>query len=270
MDISSILPRNAHEQHVPEVVPLPDFSEVPDASWVDGGSAVLFTAPQLAVGVIKVARVRTVGKERAGMEVESLLVSIEKRGTRAIIRTLALASPLLDGRLDMAFDAGPVRPEDVIDEVRTLAERMLATGSDAIIDGSLRQDSLIGMPTVSAGLCKTSSLLPGCRMPEGVWQSTLVRSPVCATALRLHSRTRHVFVLETREDPDERLLGLLRFWSRDAAYPGYPYPLILADQLARVTQQEQESLRARLAMGGGLVSDPHAMLEHILYGKPFF
>ena len=71
-------------------------------------------------------------------------------------------------------------------------------------------------------------------------------------------------------------LETLRAWSADAAFIGYPYPLILADQLARVTDQEREMWRMMLAADAASAerlrtelraSDAHDVLEHILYGN---
>ena len=74
-------------------------------------------------------------------------------------------------------------------------------------------------------------------------------------ACRLHPASRHVFRFEIlREqarsmgaDALGRVFSSLASNSADLAFPGYPYGLIEADNLARVKHSEKEALRALLA-----------------------
>lgn len=106
-----------------------------------------------------------------------------------------------------------------------------------------------------------------------------------AMCIRLHPHSQHAFLLEnanTKIDvkSDMQLtLKTLCAWSADAAFIGYPYPLVLADQLARVTDQEREMWRMMLAADAASAerlrtelraSDAHDVLEHILYGNKNF
>jgi hypothetical protein len=119
-----------------------------------------------------------------------------------------------------------------------------------------------------------------------VWSATLDSATRC---VRLHEHARSAFLLESAaKDADApqaaaqyatATLALLRAWSSDAAFLGYPYPLVLADQLARATNREMEMWRAMLAADTTSferlrdelrASDTHDMLEHILYGKQMF
>ncbi len=62
--------------------------------------------------------------------------------------------------------------------------------------------------------------------------------------VKLHPQSRHVFRFEGKED----LLPLLLPLCSDSLFPGYPYGLILADRMARVSNQERASLRLRLLL----------------------
>lgn len=62
-------------------------------------------------------------------------------------------------------------------------------------------------------------------------------------------------------------------WSQDPVFLGYPYPLILADQLARVSNDERSALRIRLKATAGErweklsqgIQDAHDILDNIQY-----
>jgi hypothetical protein len=63
------------------------------------------------------------------------------------------------------------------------------------------------------------------------------------------------------------------------AFLGYPYPLVLADQLGRVTNDERDMWRTILASDKAAsqliaaelhASNSHDVLEHILYGKEMY
>jgi hypothetical protein len=74
-------------------------------------------------------------------------------------------------------------------------------------------------------------------------------------ACRLHPASKHVFRFEVLREqarqmgPAElgRVFGELAANSRDLAFPGYPYGLVDADDLARVRRHEKEALKALLA-----------------------
>ena len=57
--------------------------------------------------------------------------------------------------------------------------------------------------------------------------------------VKLHEKAKHVF----RFEGNPEILPHLMNNSRDALFLGYPYGLILADQLARVSNEEKNSLR---------------------------
>jgi len=70
-------------------------------------------------------------------------------------------------------------------------------------------------------------------------------------AVRLHESSKHAFRFEICSKQKAvdwtRLFGALSMNSRDFTFPGYPYGLILADRIARVSEHDREFLRARHA-----------------------
>ncbi len=63
---------------------------------------------------------------------------------------------------------------------------------------------------------------------------------------KLHKKSNFIFRIEIFNEQKEslpQLISTLSRYSNDAALPGYPYGLIVADQFARVTNQEKEHFR---------------------------
>lgn len=67
--------------------------------------------------------------------------------------------------------------------------------------------------------------------------------------IKLHAKSRHVFRLDLLLHGGRSLAqiaAMLVTQSCDAAFLGYPYPLVFADRLARVSNQETQALRCKL------------------------
>lgn len=66
--------------------------------------------------------------------------------------------------------------------------------------------------------------------------------------VKLHRSSSYVFCLDVEKGklPDiSKVIGVLAYYSRDASFPGYPYGLIKADSLARVTENQKDILMTR-------------------------
>jgi len=117
-----------------------------------------------------------------------------------------------------------------------------------------------------AGLAKTANLYTDfgddalrCadRLAEGMGVAWIMH-PIALQAselipdpgiVKLHAKSRHVFrldVLANEKRSVRDIASLLAVQSCDAAFLGYPYPLVLADRLARVPLRETQGLRCRL------------------------
>jgi hypothetical protein len=88
--------------------------------------------------------------------------------------------------------------------------------------------------------------------------------------VRLHARSQHVFRLDAAPDAMLRAAALLASHAADAGFPGYPYGLVAADRLARVSRQESEQQKALfLATSGRELQaaiagkDAHGVLDRL-------
>jgi hypothetical protein len=264
--------------------------DIPDITFIDGGSAVLFSTPTRAFGIIKICEVRTKGLKRESVKLHQYLVSVTRDGAFTIrSEPLAGADPAVSACLDGEIESPDATPEQLIDTLRALAERAIVPASLTVHDGSLRTtDPLLQRCAPSKdtfALAKSSAIITSRsrplgvallqRAPAGTWAAQLCDNTIKTWAVRLHQRAAHVFLLEgTREEP--ALLSALAAWSQDITFPGYPYPLVLADQLGRVTNNERDAWRlilrsdaqaAEVIADESRAQDAHAQLEHILYGR---
>lgn len=69
--------------------------------------------------------------------------------------------------------------------------------------------------------------------------------------VKLHPRASHVFRVDVAGDA-RSLLGALAAYASDPSFFGYPYPLILADKYAKVTQQDIAAQQALFASRAGM------------------
>jgi hypothetical protein len=259
---------------------------VPSAAFVDGGSAVLFSTPARAFGILKVAVVHTEGLKRTAIQVHEYLVSVTRiDGTYAVrSESLGNADERVSACLEGEFPAEVEMPEMLFDTLRTLAEWAAAPQGIVIHDGSLRTTNKLLQGRCSPhahALAKTTSILTSMQRPlgmalltlapSGCWHASLIANTSC---VRLHASAAHTFLLEGDATPE--VLSLLRAWSADMSFPGYPYPLVLADQMARVTNNERDAWRmilksdveaAKVIDDEMKAQNAHDMLEHILYGR---
>lgn len=144
-----------------------------------------------------------------------------------------------------------------------IARQLTETTADfVILDGTLEptftgeEKYLQQLPSTIAALTKTSSLfttsgnnpvvLLSKLAPSGCWSYFVdeVRDPQNKQIhqtyfVKLHPQAKHTF----RFEGNVEILPLLVEQSQDAVFIGYPYGLILADKLARVSNEERNALR---------------------------
>lgn len=116
--------------------------------------------------------------------------------------------------------------------------------------------------------------------PEGMWyyQPELISAPANSQALivfvKLHSHAKHIFRMDSFTQISDTLWPALTEHSSDPVFLGYPYGLILCDQLARVSHQEKELFFVKLktSMHQGMLlenslksTDAHSILNNIMY-----
>ena len=138
---------------------------------------------------------------------------------------------------------------------RRFAELQLAASLEAdyiLMDGTLEptlkneEKYLLHLPASVSALAKTCSLfttsgnnpivLLNKMAGKGCWKYHVENKTYF---VKLHEKAKHVF----RFEGNAGVLPHLVHNSRDALFLGYPYGLIVADQLARVSNEEKKSLR---------------------------
>jgi hypothetical protein len=258
-----------------EVQPLVRSAAPADVWAVDGGQAVVADARCLQLAVTRAARVRwrdgACLLEDEGTLQAHLLGCGEER--------LALASLGLPIRPDAAVDLNLLRDWAEWQAV-LLSVTETSPGGLVLVDGDLQPDWRIPTSWLSAlieladdrgvrlaGVTKHSSLARGGAPLLGqiereaallLGERAMWWAPVATTRPESGADLR---VVAARLDPDARfsfridlpagsdpavVLGQLSALADDAAFPGYPYPLSVADRLAACPSWLRDDLRSRL------------------------
>lgn len=247
-----------------------------DAWAVDGGQALVADARCLQLLVTRAARVRFVDRRCVLEEEGPLRAAVLGLGEGAAARA-ALA---LDGlAADCAVDANLLRDRWEWEAVERCVDEA-AAGALVLIDGDLQPDWRIPSSfldrlleraaerdVVLAGITKHSSLarggapLLGQLEREGaelfgdraMWWAPVarIRSDVGeglqVVAARLDPDARFAFRVDLPASVDpEAVLGSLSALADDAAFPGYPYPLTVADRLAACPGWLRQEVRMQL------------------------
>jgi hypothetical protein len=247
-----------------------------DAWAVDGGQALVADARCLQVVVTRAARVRfrdgACVEEDEGVLRAAVLGAGEGSVARAELRVPGLAA-------DAPVDVHLLRDRWEWDGVARSVDQCEA-GGVVLVDGDLAPDwrlpdELLGgilttaaeRGVVVAAVTKHSSLArAGAPLlglleleaeallgPRATWWAPVARRPgragpdIRVVAARLDPDARFAFRIDLPADVDaEGVLGQLAALSDDAAFPGYPYPLSVADRLAACPGWLRADVRLRL------------------------
>jgi hypothetical protein len=256
--------------------PLAAAAAPADAWAVDGGQALVADARCLQLLVTRAARVRFVDRRCVLEEEGPLRAAVLGLGEGAVAR----AALELDGLApDCAVDANLLRDRWEWEAVERCVDEA-AAGAVVLVDGDLQPDWRIPSwylgrlleraaerGVVLAGVTKHSSLARGGAPllgqleregaelfgPRARWWAPVarVRSDVGeglqVVAARLDPDARFAFRVDlpASADPDA-VLGALAGLADDAAFPGYPYPLTVADRLAACPGWLRQEVRMQL------------------------
>ena len=181
-------------------------------------------------------------------------------------------------------------------------------GDMIILDGDLEADSFyarqyfeqlysaaISKEVLITSLAKTSGLLTETgssfisllheNSPAGIWYYhpvAEISSPDHQAEiffLKLAESSKHIFKFEIYKKHQqidfEKIFSLMAQNSRDLTFPGYPYGMILADKLARVSEQEKSEAKLRMRVefskevkeisSSISATDAHEILDKIAY-----
>lgn len=90
--------------------------------------------------------------------------------------------------------------------------------------------------------------------PDGAWYyhplAKISDNNFDISFVKLHKNSNYIFRLDTLF-PQENIISLLAANSTDPVFLGYPYGLIVADRMARITNKEVELLKTRFRIAAG-------------------
>lgn len=234
-------------------------------AFIDGGQAEIISAANFCLSFIRVTGLKIKGSNKLDLvKKEFYLLTTAKHSNDDIYYEskifgdkLILEGDLLISSNDQSIRAGRERASinKVADMARRFAELSLAKEIEtdfAILDGTLEptfknEEKYLGD---YCALAKSSSLFTASgnsptvllnKLKEGCW-SYLVRGNTYF--VKLHQKSKHVF----RFEGNKEILPYLIRNCNDALFLGYPYGLILVDKMARVSNEEKNSLKMRFLL----------------------
>ncbi|MDA1196678.1 MAG: hypothetical protein O2779_01810 [Nanoarchaeota archaeon] len=256
-----------------------NFHEIPKQpektiAYVDGGNAELLAASNFSLQLVKVAAVTYKGKERIKTIHLDCTVFIKEINSQYEVTFHGIKKEkLIFDPYDtlLAQPNTKLDPTSVINPVRKVLEAELAAAAEAeiiILDGELNPKSqqeltalenLYLQGTVLA-IAKTNDLVtetgnafvPVLKSfaPQTAWSyHPLGHSKRDLAILNLHHKARYAFKAEryplSKLNWDE-IAAALKSNASDPVFLGYPYGLIEADRIARISNQEVDYQRTKL------------------------
>lgn len=239
---------------------------------IDGGLALIARRSNAAFGIVRIVAVRY---DHPGLFVESRqwVVTVTS-DTDFLITMTCLDSGEQREAVLAAVHAGVRRdPETGLDLARALLERERQSSTQGLVlaDGSLapqlpeERDACSKIPDTVLGIVKRSSIARS-TAPESI--VSRFAEPVFAHKIagawyaRLHPLSQRIVRVEGSLTSER--FGSLLIASSDAAVPGYPYALVLADRFARISNREARALALESAARFGLdIGSLHDVLDSL-------
>lgn len=200
------------------------------AWFVDGGNAEVLGAPHFSLQKLRAVGVHYPDKRLVRRDATVLLVRDHdgwmvhhENGASELVteEELAEAVTRVRQRLEHA-----------------VAEECLARKDGIVVlDGDVAPGGCLALQKSVTTLTTRGFPLSSVLSATGPWSARLGT----VIAVKLEKRARHVFLIHGITESEQ--LRVLAHYSRDAVFPGYPGGLVLADRLARVSDEERESLR---------------------------
>lgn len=237
-------------------------------AFVDGGQAEIISSGNFCLSLVRIFGQVFEGRvKKESFKEEFYLLSFLKNiGGKVFSQTKIFSekdSPIHEDDLVL-----PVEELSLIGEERTaliklsnlarrmaelsLAKKMAEKSDFVLIDGTLEsrfkcEEKIIAdLPGNISALAKTSSLFtssgnsPNILLkkigPKGCWQYYISDR---TSFVKLHEKASHIF----RFEGNHEILPYLIDNSCDALFLGYPYGLIFADKMARVSNEEKKNLK---------------------------
>lgn len=250
---------------------------------IDGGSTTLLETPSFCIGFVRIVSVKFTDQKIINKQ-EGYMFSIIKNEkfftkfyddkTKKIIELFEISIDELES-LNAANNLGRKLLE------WQFIEELTHSDSEANIlwDGSFTPQTkieeefvkrLIGKNILGLAKSTTANYYSFFKnAPQKIWSIKIKDQLFETYFIKLHNKGK-IFRIDKLGNFDfDKLIP----WSSDPVFFGYPYPLILADQLARISNQETEALKIRLQVIAGkdwayLIAnalDSHSILDKIQF-----
>lgn len=238
---------------------------------VDGGSAILLKTTSNCVLFVRIIAVKMSTRKEI-VKTEGYVLATAGKKTTVSFYTL-------EGKKEELFTI-----DESLETATNLGRKILEWRAVDAADGAMLWDGSLTptndvearhQPRQEELLClsKTTGTLGNWKVfsesPEQPWKAQAFDKTWFA---KLHAKTKHYFRIDTTTP---ELIDSLVPWSKDPSFLGYPYPLILADQLARVSNEEAgvQKIRLQSLAGenwnalaeGSTASDAHEILDSMQY-----
>ncbi|MBU0758731.1 MAG: DNA double-strand break repair nuclease NurA, partial [Nanoarchaeota archaeon] len=244
----------------------PEIKSLLSACFIDGGNAPIYETANLSVHLIRTAAIIFHDGKYCATRNEFYSCVTRDQGEYSIKTFPDQTLGQLIGMMVIGADGKRVKIVTIQEIIRRITELKLAAkmadDSDMVLlDGSLEPNHDLEAPIISSlpahvyGLSKTTSLgvQNGLSLgyslmdlsPTGVWLYPIQESPYFISMIKLHKNSKHVFRLDSFSKPQNEILAVLTQNSRDPVFLGYPYGLVQADELARVSNSELDMLRTK-------------------------
>jgi len=249
--------------------------------FVDGGNAELVKTPGFSLNFFRVAGVIFNGKEKTKTISSEFyaLFYLERQNEKMIVNTkiIPVKGTANLNEKELSFYFMQQEFSYFADIARRIAEMNIASsiagekGSLIVLDGTLETKSEIEKAAMeklrnfaranAVNLCALSkttnalsyngdslAFLTAKSAPREVCFVRLADSEMIKTFfLKLHPKSDYIFRCDLFPETGAEIFGNLAFISNDAVFIGYPYGLIEADKIARVSNRECEILRMEFA-----------------------
>jgi hypothetical protein len=241
-------------------------------AFVDGGNAEILKAPNFSLQLCRVAYCIFEQGKRAKQERKDFFVLVNVVNGKFVVKTFGEQIDVSFDLDDEHFKTGKNRgsASSVVAAVRRFAELKLASSLSAdvvVLDGSLQQTysfedkflrllqnkTVIGFNKTSSWLTKSGNSVNALlNLHKGAFlyhplvalHDETYAADVCFA--RLHERSNYVFKLDCNKEANADVVAALAANATDPVFLGYPYGLVLADKLARVTNNEAEYLKTKV------------------------
>jgi len=226
--------------------------------FIDGGSTLLFDAPHFAVGVMRISSVTFYQNKKKIIRKEYFCVFEREENIN-----ITLFQTNTDKKETFVIEDDEF--ENTLTKIMRVKEWHLAKESDAdylFLDGTfdekdnfikINKQYIVDIKIPVIGLAKTNTLM----LKNNSFTSTVNKNSKFNTwyykigqnkfICKLHKLSNYVFVLEGFNINDEAF-GILKEFSKDPTFLGYPYGLTFVDQITRITNEEKQHFITQLSV----------------------